>query len=281
MSSIRPKLMAIVHSAVAFLILTIASVVASFAYMLPSAPVACLVQVVVYISTALGLVGIYVDRVLKLPLADFHIGWPAPRARWIAVGVLLPVLVSAYYLAFVPGVLTRGDVGAEETVAQVFVAVFVLGIGAGVVEEMIFRGLIMGFVQRAFGRTAAVVAPSVLFALIHLPGSGAGVGDAALVVLAGTAVGVMFSLITLESGSIWSASVVHALWNVVVIGGLLNIGTEHAVNNLWRYTPSVGSALITGGAFGVEAGLPAIVGYAVVIAYAMARLRRGEASTAL
>lgn len=281
MSNIRPRLMALVHSAVAYLILIIASVVAAFAYMLPSATMACLVQVVVYISTALGLVGIYVDRVLKLPLSDFHIGWPAPRPRWIAVAVLLPVLVSAYYLVFVPGVLTRGDVGAEETVAQVFVAVFVLGIGAGVVEEMIFRGLIMGFVNRAFGRTAAVVAPSVLFALIHLPGSGAGVGDAVLVVLAGTAVGIMFSLITLESGSIWSASVVHALWNVVMIGGILSIGTEHAVNNLWRFTPGSASPLITGGAFGVEAGLPAIVGYTVVIGYAMARLRRTEASTAL
>lgn len=276
MTNIRPKLMAIVHSIAAFAIMFIANTIASFAYMVPSVPVACVLQTAVYISMVLGLAGIYVNRILKLPLSDFHINAPGPRPRWVVAGLLLPLLLSAFFVLLVPGTLVRGEVSAENALGQVFVGVIVLGLGAGIVEEVIFRGLIMGFIERAYGRTVAVIAPSVLFALIHLPGSGAGMPDALLVVLAGTAVGIMFSLITLDSGSIWSASVVHMLWNVVMIGGILNIGTEHAVNNLWRFTPNTANALMTGGAFGVEASVPAIIGYLAVIGFALWHMRRRE-----
>ena len=31
-------------------------------------------------------------------------------------------------------------------------------------------------------------------------------------------VGVMFSMIAIESGSVWNSGIVHAIWNVVIIG---------------------------------------------------------------
>ena len=52
------------------------------------------------------------------------------------------------------------------------------------------------------------------------------VGSCLLVILAGTMVGVMFSLIAIESGSVWNSGVVHAAWNIVIIGGGLAIGEK-------------------------------------------------------
>ncbi len=36
-------------------------------------------------------------------------------------------------------------------------------------------------------------------------------------------VGIIFSLIVYESGSIWSSAIVHGIWNVIIIGEILNI----------------------------------------------------------
>lgn len=44
-----------------------------------------------------------------------------------------------------------------------------------------------------------------------------------LVIIAGTMVGIMFSLIALESKSIWNSGIVHAIWNIIIIGGGLTV----------------------------------------------------------
>lgn len=44
-----------------------------------------------------------------------------------------------------------------------------------------------------------------------------------LLLVAGTSVGIMFSLIVYESGSIWCSALVHGTWNIIMIGGILTI----------------------------------------------------------
>ena len=36
----------------------------------------------------------------------------------------------------------------------------------------------------------------------------------------------MFSMIAIESGSVWNSGIVHAIWNIVIIGGGLAIGEK-------------------------------------------------------
>lgn len=40
-----------------------------------------------------------------------------------------------------------------------------------------------------------------------------------LVALAGTLSGIMFSLIAVKSGSVWNSGIVHAIWNIIIVGG--------------------------------------------------------------
>ena len=97
--------------------------------------------------------------------------------------------------------------------------------------------------------------------------------DIIVLVIAGTAVGIMFSLIAMESGSIWASAIVHGLWNLVIIGGILEISAE-PLSSIFTYTLTSRSTLLTGGAFGIESSLPSIVGYGIVICVALARLKR-------
>lgn len=55
-----------------------------------------------------------------------------------------------------------------------------------------------------------------LFVLVKVP-------EGICNIIAGTMVGIMFSMIAIESGSVWNSGIVHSLWNIIIIGGGLSI----------------------------------------------------------
>lgn len=65
----------------------------------------------------------------------------------------------------------------------------------------------------------AVIVPSVLFGLVHVIGMDFSLGSCLFVILAGTMVGIMFSLIEIESGSVIAliAYIVVAVFAFVMI----------------------------------------------------------------
>ncbi|MEE0436461.1 MAG: CPBP family intramembrane glutamic endopeptidase, partial [Roseburia hominis] len=58
----------------------------------------------------------------------------------------------------------------------------------------------------------AVLIPSVLFGLVHIIGMDFSIISSLLVLIAGTMVGIMFSMVAIESGSVWNSGIVHSLW---------------------------------------------------------------------
>ncbi|MEG2406603.1 MAG: CPBP family intramembrane glutamate endopeptidase, partial [Clostridiales bacterium] len=85
-----------------------------------------------------------------------------------------------------------------------------------------------------------------------------------LVFVAGTLAGVMFSLITIETKSIWNSAFVHALWNIVMIGGVLSIGNAVDEYSIYTYVIGSKSFMITGGDFGIESSVISVIAYAIV-----------------
>lgn len=99
-------------------------------------------------------------------------------------------------------------------------------IASATVEEVLFRGYLLGVLFRSGRPWAAVLAPSALFAVLHLPNLAACgeaiLAPATLVPLADWYVsGMVFATMTVLSGRIWPAVAVHALHNVLVtaVGG--------------------------------------------------------------
>ena len=83
------------------------------------------------------------------------------------------------------------------------------GIAAGFVEEMVFRGMILNFFKNKWNTKVAVIVPSVLFGVVHILGMNFSIGSCLLVIIAGTMVGIMFSMIAIEGGSVWNSGLVH------------------------------------------------------------------------
>ncbi len=95
---------------------------------------------------------------------------------------------------------------------------------APIVEEMMFRGVLLKYFEVKTNRVWAIGVTSVLFGFIHLF-NGKLVGlDFVLLVLGGTMVGVMFGITVYTFNSIWASVILHALWNIT--GGLLPMVTS-------------------------------------------------------
>jgi len=228
-----------------------------------------------YIVTAYLLVWAYCKKFLKEEMTAYCIPKCRIRVKWAAAAILLPVLVSAVYL-LLPGRFESAPLDIRTKAAFVTRGIFLAGLGAGVVEEMLFRGLLMNAVMKKCGRAAGILAPSLLFASLHLVGRHFSLLSCVQVMAAGTMVGVMFSLIALNENSIWNSAIVHAVWNMVIIGGGLVIGTEGNEYSICSYVLETSSFLLTGGEFGIESSVVSIMGYLVVSLAAFWTLRRKQ-----
>lgn len=237
----------------------------SITKMEPSILVVVTIRALLEIIVLLLLVSFYILKILKLPLHDFRICRPKNIITWLLCAVALPVAVSSFFILFTPGIFSLSELNSEQTIEIIWKAIFRTCLVAGITEEFIFRGLIMHILELRWGKAIAVLTPSVLFGLLHIFNmESPNAIDILMLVIAGTAVGIMFSLITIQSSSIWSSAVVHGIWNLIIIGGILEINVIPQ-SAIFTYTLKLKSNLLTGGAFGIESSLPAIIGYCIVI----------------
>jgi membrane protease YdiL (CAAX protease family) len=213
-----------------------------------------------------------------MSLNNFRICKPRNIIVWTLVAAALPIAVSVFFIFLTPGIFAVTSFSSEQLILRVLAAFFNTCLVAGITEELIFRGFIMGLLELRWGKRIAIIAPSVLFGLIHIFNTdNPNIVDISMLLIAGTSVGIMFSMIACQSGSIWPSAVVHGIWNLIIIGGILEIGIEPG-KSIFVYTLKSNSVLVTGGAFGIESSLPAIVGYCITIIFAWILYRRTATS---
>ncbi|MDO4175395.1 MAG: type II CAAX endopeptidase family protein [Eubacteriales bacterium] len=217
---------------------------------------------------------LWVSRFFKQDMRVYKMEKGKPKLVWCCAAAVMPCAVVVLLACFAAGQWETTPMGAEEVWGIVTGGVFYLGIGAGFAEEMVFRGLIMSALEYRWNRGIAIAIPSVLFAAMHLLGNPMDAASFVQLMVAGSVVGILFSLVTYESGSVWSSAVMHAVWNMVIVGGVLHIGHAADTGAMYNYVLQTDSFLLTGGDFGIEASVVSILVYGGFIALAAARLSR-------
>ena len=207
-------------------------------------------------------------------MADFKIGKPDLYPFWIIAAFAMPLLVILIYQLFA-GTWQQSTLEAETLKQLVAGSVAYLGLATGIVEETVFRGIIMSSVEYAWNRKIAVIAPSVLFGCLHIE-EGMSIPGMIEVVIAGSLVGILFSLVTCYTGTIWYSALMHGIWNCLMIGGLIHIGSAADSAVWYNYVLDTDSFLLTGGDFGVESSVISIAAYLIfaVIAFLLLQKRK-------
>lgn len=181
-------------------------------------------------------------------------------------------------ITIVPSLLALiSDQMLSQVISSVFLMLKVPAFGAGFVEEMVFRGIIMNAIEKRFNKKAAIFVPSLLFGFVHILGRNFELVSCMLVVFAGTMVGIMFSLIAFEEKSIWNSAIVHTIWNLVILGNILSIGTTFNENSLYSYIFETKPFVLMGGEFGIESSIIAVAGYCLMSVFVLVSNRKRRA----
>ncbi len=187
----------------------------------------------------------------------------------LALGGLIGVALIALLMAALVGI------GAYEVVLVGPAPAWSAGglaIQAAVTEELWMRALLFRLLWRSFGPVPAFGLCATIFAALHLTNPGANVVAGATVAVAG----IMFCALYVLTGRLWLPIGVHAGWNFAQgylfgaavsggdLGGAVALSSGRPGAPLW----------LTGGAFGPEGSLLALLVVTAVAGAALALVRR-------
>jgi hypothetical protein len=222
------------------------------------------------LSTALftWLIGI---RVLRLSPLDLRYREPH-RGPGFGLGMIAGVVAAGTGLAIAAlagGAEWSRDTGTMVDYAGTVATTLVVLAPAALAEEVLFRGVPMVALARAFGRGTAIVLVAVAFALVHLANPNVTALAIGNIALAGVFLGLAFY----APGGIWTAWGAHLGWNGMLAALDAPVSGVPFRIPFIDYDPGAPTWL-TGGAFGPEGGLASTL--ALTIAVLVARRWAGK-----
>ncbi|TCV95706.1 hypothetical protein EC912_10250 [Luteibacter rhizovicinus] len=144
--------------------------------------------------------------------------------------------------------------------------ILVLGVGAGVGEEIISRGVLFRIVEEGLGTWAALLISAAFFGGMHLGNPNATTWSALAIALEA---GLLFGLVYHVTRSLWVCMGMHAAWNVAQ-GPFYGIPVSGFDQHGLLASHMQGPDWLTGGAFGAEASVVALALCSILTAVCLA-----------
>jgi hypothetical protein len=198
------------------------------------------------------------------------------RFRGAAKDLGLGLLIGLVLFTAVVGIAAL--VGAYSIVAccstrQLLIVFLDAGIMAAVLEELLFRGILFRWIEEFGGSWAALILTSALFGLAHLGNPGATWFSSFCIAMeAGVLLGGAYML----TRSLWMPIGLHAAWNFAE-GYIFDVPVSGQPAQGMVTAKLSGAALLSGGPFGLEASVIAVViATAAGIWMVVLAVRRGE-----
>jgi CAAX protease family protein len=155
-------------------------------------------------------------------------GWRL-RPIDLAIGVVCAILAHAFLDLVVARLLAPllGDPDVSEPVEELVDAaggfrmvglLLFVSVGAPVVEELFFRGLLLRSLERRFDVRIAVVLSGVLFGLAHVQALSA--GALVLVIVSLVFLGLFLAVLVVRTGRLGPSIVAHAVFNAISVAAV-------------------------------------------------------------
>ena len=143
-----------------------------------------------------------------------------------------------------------------------------------VCEEVIFRGILFRMIDRQFNSVAAYIVSALVFGAVHLANPGATWWAALAIAIEA---GILLSAAYKYSGNLWMPIGIHWAWNYTQ-GNILGFAVSGGNAGESLFIPEIsGPDILTGGAFGAEASIIAVIfGAALSLFLIIARHKRNH-----
>jgi len=133
---------------------------------------------------------------------------------------------------------------------------FNMALGAAVIEEIIFRGILYRILEEKLGSYISVVISAVLFGFLHLVNPNSSILAAIAIAIQA---GLLLAAAYTYTRNLWFPIAIHFAWNFAQ-SGIYGASTSGIQIRHSLFTSHIeGNPLFTGGAFGPEASLQATI----------------------
>jgi len=202
--------------------------------------------------------------------------WPHEIAPSRLLGLLKGMVLGVVLVVVCLGVLAL--VGSYSITGfnpgySPWMDILLLGVVAGITEEILFRGMLYRLLEEGLGTWAAAGISGLVFGLLHVTNpDGTWWGAIAIALEAG----ILFAAVYILTRSLWWCIGLHMAWNITqgpVFGSIVS-GT--GAQDSWFLSSWTGPEILTGGQFGLEASIvPVILLGALGVALLVYAWRRG------
>lgn len=134
-------------------------------------------------------------------------------------------------------------------------AVLTTGLGAGIAEEIITRGVLFRAVEEGLGTWSALAISALFFGAAHIFNPGATLWSSLAIAIEA---GVLLALLYHVTRSLWPCIGLHAAWNVMQ-GTFFGIPVSGTEAHGWLISSRTGPDWLSGGVFGAEASVVALI----------------------
>lgn len=219
------------------------------------------------LSTALGylpMLGVLIFFRQSLDRKSFlslGLHWSHSAARQLFAGLLTGAgaVVGLFAMLILTGdVRVRGWAVGDKplvTIALILFAYLLLFAVQSSAEEIVCRGYLLQTVMEVWKPWVSVTVISVFFGALHLLNPGASV----MGFLQNVLIGVVFSLAYLKTRALWFPIGMHSAWNFT-LGTVVSLPVSGIETFRLLNVEAVGSPLMTGGKYGLEASLLTLLG---------------------
>ncbi len=177
----------------------------------------------------------------------------AGAARGLAAGVVLGVASCAlvYLILWALGAVAFGGWGGSAGLGHALAVAVESAVG----EEIVFRGVVFRRLEDVLGTSMALIVSAAIFGLVHAGNAGASwMSTLAIALESGVLLGIAYA----ATRSLWLPIGLHFGWNFTE-GGVFGAAVSGGRYQGLIVAPLSGPPWLTGGAFGPEASLAALI----------------------
>lgn len=150
--------------------------------------------------------------------------------------------------------------------------VLVAGVGAGIGEEIVTRGVLFRTIEEGLGTWWALAISALFFGGAHIFNPGATLWSSLAIAIEA---GILLAMVYHVTRSLWACVGLHAAWNITQ-GLVYGIPVSGTSEKGWLLSSRTGPDWLSGGVFGAEASVVALgVCSAVSVVLLVIAVRRG------
>jgi len=205
---------------------------------------------------AVSAIYLYINALIEnRPLFELDL---KTAAKELGIGLALGAVIFSIvvFIMWLAGVLSFEGMNSYSNLLNMLPLLIL----AGFIEEYIFRGIIFKLTEEILGTWLAILLQAALFGLIHAGNENASAFSTFAIAVEA---GILLVAVYMITRRLWIAIGLHFAWNWIQ-GPFYGIPVSgHDINGLFETTIN-GPELLTGGAFGAEASIIALITCTVI-----------------